>query len=103
MSHEISRRNFLKLTAMSPLALTLRWRDLLGLVSDGPEVNRLSTDVLDFQTQQAIAIKAASLIRLTSDGADAEASDLKGQKYSSADNICGSVSIYPLLGTVIEG
>lgn len=89
----------MKVTAVGAAALAL---PMLGLPA-GPEMDRDSSDVLNGQTQQAIRNKALSVIRYTPDGAAELADRLRNGSYSSADNICGPLAAFQLIGTVIYG
>lgn len=88
---DLSRRDFLKASGVGSAAALLRL----------PE--SISADVLDTRTQQAIARKAASLIRPTPEGANALSDSLNNFEFSSADIICGPLAAYQLIETVTYG
>ena len=96
---EISRRDFLKDMGVFFGAFALpKW-----ILDFEPGQVETRSDVLNVQTQEMLASKAALLISPTPEAAINTADILRNSTQSSADNICGPLAIKQLFHTVIYG
>lgn len=96
----LSRRDFMNLAVAGAVSLAFR-----GIYKSAPGFEPLSgkDDVLDSQTQAALAEKAQSLIRPKPQEAIALSDTLRNSSESSAGNICGPLALAQLRGNVNYG
>src|SRR5512146_2529264 len=99
---KLSRADFLKLGGLGLGALAFGPR-FEGLGFEGPEVRHNFLDVLSYGAQVELAMRAETLIRPTSEGANALADELRNAKSSDANNICGPLAIAQINQVVSYG